>query len=300
MSDPVKNQYEMRDPREQYPKPPFPEQPQSAPGLAQEMTPKPDHGENSYQGFGRLKGRKALITGGDSGIGRAVAIAYAREGADVAINYLPSEEADAQEVIEFIRAAGQKAVAIPGDLKDESFCQELVERTVQELGGLDILVSNAGRQTFQTSIADITTAQFDETFKANVYALFWITKAAVPHMKPGATIITTSSINARQPSETLLDYATTKAAIAAYTQALSGQLAEKGIRANTVAPGPFWTALQPSGGQSQEKVKEFGSDVPLGRPGQPAEIAPIYVLLASQESSFMTGGLFPVTGGELM
>jgi NAD(P)-dependent dehydrogenase (short-subunit alcohol dehydrogenase family) len=300
MSEPVKNQYEMRDPREQYPKPPFPEQPQSAPGLAQEMTPKPDHGESSYQGFGRLKGRKALITGGDSGIGRAVAIAYAREGADVAINYLPSEEKDAQEVIALIREAGQRAVAIPGDLKDEAFCQELVERTVQELGGLDILVSNAGRQTFQTSIADITTAQFDETFKANVYALFWITKAAVPHMKPGATIITTSSINARQPSETLLDYATTKAAIAAYTQALSGQLAEKGIRANTVAPGPFWTALQPSGGQSQEKVKEFGSDVPLGRPGQPAEIAPMYVLLASQESSYITGGLFPVTGGELM
>lgn len=300
MTDPVKNQYEMRDPREQYPKPPFPEQPQSAPGLAQKMTPKPDHGETSYQGFGRLKGRKALITGGDSGIGRAVAIAYAREGADVVINYLPSEEADAQEVIQLIREAGQKAVALPGDLKDEAFCKELVERTVQELGGLDILVSNAGRQTFQTSIADITTAQFDETFKANVYALFWITKAAVPHMKPGSSIITTSSINARQPSETLLDYATTKAAIAAYTQALSGQLAEKGIRANTVAPGPFWTALQPSGGQSQEKVKEFGSDVPLGRPGQPAEIASIYVLLASQESSYMTGGLFPVTGGSLM
>ncbi|THF70831.1 SDR family oxidoreductase [Deinococcus sp. Arct2-2] len=300
MTDPVKNQYEMRDPRKQYPKPPFPEQPQSAPGLAQKMTPKPDHGESSYQGFGRLKGRKALITGGDSGIGRAVAIAYAREGADVAINYLPSEEADAQEVVALIREAGQQAVAIPGDLKDESFCQQLVEQTVQELGGLDILVSNAGRQTFQTSIADITTAQFDETFKANVYALFWITKAAVPHMKPGSTIITTSSINARQPSETLLDYATTKAAIVAYTQALSGQLAEKGIRANTVAPGPFWTALQPSGGQSQEKVKEFGSDVPMGRPGQPAEIAPIYVLLASQESSYMTGGLFPVTGGELM
>ncbi|MDB5046126.1 MAG: Oxidoreductase, short chain dehydrogenase/reductase family [Deinococcus sp.] len=300
MTDSVNNQYEMRDPREQYPKPPFPEQPQSAPGLAQEMVPRPDHGETSYQGFGRLKGRKALITGADSGIGRAVAIAYAREGADVVLNYLPSEEADAQQVVALIEEAGQRAIAIPGDLKDEAFCQQLVEQAVEKLGGLDILVSNAGRQTFQTSIADITTAQFDETFKANVYALFWITKAAVPHMKPGSTIITTSSINARQPSETLLDYATTKAAIAAYTQALSGQLAEKGIRANTVAPGPFWTALQPSGGQSQEKVKEFGSDVPLGRPGQPAEIAPIYVLLASQESSFMTGGIYPVTGGELM
>ncbi|MFC5847601.1 SDR family oxidoreductase [Deinococcus petrolearius] len=300
MSDPVKNQYEMRDPREQYPKPPFPEQPQAAPGLAAKMVPEPDHGETSYQGFGRLKGRKALITGGDSGIGRAVAIAYAREGADVAIGYLPSEEKDAQEVIKLIEAAGVKALALPGDLKDESFCTQIVEKTVAAFGGLDILVSNAGKQVFQESIADITTEQFDQTFKTNVYALFWITKAAIPHMQPGSTIITTSSVNATQPSETLLDYATTKAAIAAYTEALSGQLAEKGIRANTVAPGPFWTALQPSGGQSQEKVKEFGSQVPLGRPGQPAEIAPIYVLLASQESSYITGGLFPVTGGKIM
>ena len=297
---PVNNQYEMRDPREQYPKPPFPEQPQPAPGLAAKMVPEPDHGETSYQGLGRLKGRKALITGGDSGIGRAVAIAFAREGADVAIGYLPSEEEDAQAVIKLIEAAGVKALALPGDLKDEAFCTEVVEKTVGAFGGLDILVSNAGKQVFQESIADITTEQFDQTFKTNVYALFWITKAAIPHMQPGSTIITTSSVNATQPSDTLLDYATTKAAIAAYTEALSGQLAEKGIRANTVAPGPFWTALQPSGGQSQEKVKEFGAQVPLGRPGQPAEIAPIYVLLASQESSYITGGLFPVTGGKIM
>ncbi|MFC4638053.1 SDR family oxidoreductase [Deinococcus hohokamensis] len=299
MSEPVKNQYEMRDPREQYPKPPFPQQPQSAPGLAAEMVPRPDHGETSYQGFGRLKGRKALITGGDSGIGRAVAIAYAREGADVAINYLPSEERDAQEVVKLIEEAGQKAVAIPGDLKDEAFCTQLIERTVEALGGLDILVSNAGRQTYRESIEEITTAQFDETFKANVYALFWLTRAATPHLKPGSAIITTSSINAHQPSETLLDYATTKAAIAAYSEALAGQMAKRGVRVNSVAPGPFWTVLQPSGGQSQEKVQKFGGDVPLGRPGQPAEIAPLYVLLASQEGSYMTGGVFPVTGGEI-
>lgn len=295
----VKNQYEMRDPRDQYPKPPFPEQPQPAPGLAAEMTPKPDHGEESYQGFGRLKGRKALITGGDSGIGRAVAIAYAREGADVAINYLPSEEKDAQEVIKLIQEAGQKAVALPGDLKDEQFCTGLIEQAVKELGGLDILVSNAGKQVFKESITDITTQQFDDTFKTNVYALFWLTKAAVPHLKPGAAIITTTSINAHQPSETLLDYATTKAAIAAYSEALAVQLIDKGIRVNSVAPGPFWTALQPSGGQSQEKVQKFGSTVPMKRPGQPAEIAPLYVLLASQESSFMVGAVVPVTGGTL-
>lgn len=295
----VNNQYEMRDPRNQYPQPPFPEQPQSAPGLAAKMTPTPDHGEDSYQGFGRLKGRKALVTGGDSGIGRAVAIAYAREGADVAINYLPSEEADAKEVIALIEAAGQKAVALPGDLKEEQFCRDLIEKAVKELGGLDILVSNAGKQVYRESIAEITTQQFDETFKTNVYALFWLTQAAIPHLKPGSSIITTSSINAHQPSKTLLDYATTKAAIAAYSEALAGQLADKGIRVNSVAPGPFWTALQPSGGQSQEKVRTFGQDVPLGRPGQPAEIAPLYVLLASQEGSYMTGCVYPVTGGDI-
>lgn len=299
MTEKVKNQYEMRDPRDQYPKPPFPEQPQSAPGLAAEMDPRPDHGEESYQGFGRLKGRKALITGGDSGIGRAVAIAYAREGADVVINYLPSEEKDAQEVVRLIEETGQKAVALPGDLKDEGFCRDLIERAVRELSGLDILVSNAGKQVYRESISEITTQQFDETFKTNVYAMFWLTQAAIRHMQPGSTIITTSSINARQPSETLLDYATTKAAIAAYSQALSGQLAEKGIRVNSVAPGPFWTVLQPSGGQSQEEVQKFGQDTPMKRPGQPAEIAPLYVLLASQESSYMTGAVVPVTGGEI-
>ncbi|GHF39857.1 hypothetical protein HNQ07_001680 [Deinococcus metalli] len=295
----AKNPYELRDPREQYPKPPFPEQPQPAPGLAARMVPEPDHGEDSYRGSGRLEGRRALITGGDSGIGRAVAIAYAREGADVAINYLPDEEQDAQQVIKLIEDAGRKAVAIPGDLKDEAFCRQLVERTVQELGGLDILVSNAGKQVFRESVDEITSEQFDQTFKTNVYALFWITQAAIPHLPAGASIITTSSINAHQPSPTLLDYATTKAAIAAYTEALAGQLAEKGIRVNSVAPGPFWTVLQPSGGQSQEKVRTFGQDTPLGRPGQPAEIAPIYVLLASQEGSYMTGGVYPVTGGKV-
>ena len=286
-----------QDPTTQYPQPPFPKQPMEAPGSVHEMTPTPDHGETSYQGLGRLKGRKALITGGDSGIGRAVAIAFAREGADVAINYLPEEEGDAQEVVQLIEAAGQKALALPGDIQDESFCQQLVEQTVQGLGGLDILVNNAGKQTSQPSIADITTEQFDRTFKTNVYALFWITKAAMPHLTPGSTIINTASIQASQPSPTLLDYAPTKAAIVAFTEALAQQVAEKGIRANAVAPGPFWTPLQPSGGQPQDKIEKFGSEVPMKRPGQPAEIAPLYVFLASSESSYSSGGVFGSTGG---
>ncbi len=298
-NDPVKNQYEMRDPLTQYPRPPFPKQPQSAPGLASEMDPTPDHGEDSYVGFGRLKGRKALITGADSGIGRAVAIAFAREGADVALNYLKVEDSDAEEVVKLIEAAGQKAVVIPGDLKDEAFCKELVQQAVDGLGGLDILVSNAGKQTAVESIADITTEQFDDTMKTNIYAMFWITKAALPHLKPGSTIINTTSIQASQPSENLLDYAMTKAAIANFTGGLAKQVAEKGIRVNAVAPGPYWTALQPSGGQPQDKVQKFGEGVPLGRPGQPAEIAPLYVLLASQESSYMTGNVYASTGGSL-
>lgn len=298
-SDPVKNQYEMRDPQSMYPRPPFPKQPQSAPGLAGEMDPRPDHGEDSYVGFGRLKGRKALITGADSGIGRAVAIAFAREGADVALNYLKVEDSDAEEVIKLIEAAGQKAVVIPGDLKDEAFCRELVQKAVEGLGGLDILVSNAGKQTAVDDIADITTEQFDDTMKTNVYAMFWITQAALPHMPPGSTIINTTSIQASQPSKNLLDYAMTKAAIANFTGGLAKQVAEKGIRVNAVAPGPYWTALQPSGGQPQDKIPTFGEQAPLGRPGQPAEIAPLYVLLASQESSYMTGNVYASTGGTL-
>jgi NAD(P)-dependent dehydrogenase (short-subunit alcohol dehydrogenase family) len=286
-----------RNPLTQYPKPPFKDQHQEPPGLASMMDPKPDHGETSYKGAGKLIGRKALITGGDSGIGRAAAIAFAREGADVAINYLPVEEPDAREVVQLIQAEGRKAVAIPGDIRDEAFCTQLVSRAVDGLGGLDILVNNAAKQAAQASIADITTEQFDATFKTNVYAMFWITKAALPHLSEGATIINTASIQAYEPSPILLDYAQTKACIVAFTKALSKQLVQKGIRVNAVAPGPFWTPLQPSGGQLPGKLKTFGADGPFGRPGQPAELAPTYVLLASQESSFVTGEVYGVTGG---
>jgi NAD(P)-dependent dehydrogenase (short-subunit alcohol dehydrogenase family) len=291
------NRLERQDPRQQYPKPPFPQQPQPIPGLAQKMQPQPDHGEQSYIGSGKLAGRKALITGADSGIGRAVAIAFAREGADVALVYLPSEEADAQEVIQLIEKSGRKAVALPGDITDEHFCQKLVATAVQSLNGLDILVNNAGAQTSYPSISDITSEHFDKVMKTNLYALFWITKAAVPHLKAGAAIINTTSIQAYQPSASLLDYAMTKAGIENFTKSLAKQMIEKGVRVNAVAPGPFWTPLQPSGGQTQDKIEQFGSEVPLGRPGQPVEIAPVYVLLASQEGSYITGEVYGVTGG---
>lgn len=293
-------QFEKQDPRAQYPAPPFPRQPQEAPGLASAMQPLPDHGEDSYVGLGRLKGRRALITGADSGIGRAVAIAFAREGADVALNYLPEEEQDAREVVALIEAAGRKAVALPGDITDEAFSRELVTRAVKELGGLDILVNNAGKQVSQPSLSDITTEQLDLTFRTNVYAMFWITQEALKHLGAGASIINTTSIQAYRPSPNLLDYASTKAAIVAFTQALAQQLGEKGIRVNAVAPGPFWTPLQPSGGQTQEKVMQFGKDTPLGRPGQPAELAAMYVFLASQESSYTSGSTLGATGGMVL
>lgn len=288
----------MQDPRHQYPKPPFPEQPQPVPGLAADMDPKPDHGETSYKGAGKLTGRKALITGGDSGIGRAAAIAYAREGADVAISYLGSEESDAKEVIALIEAEGRKAVALPGDIADETWSRELVRKAVDALGGLDILVINAGRQQHREDISKVTSEDFDKTLKTNLYAMHWISQEAVEHLPAGAAIITTASIQAYDPSAILLDYATTKAGIVAYTKALAAQLMEKGIRANVVAPGPFWTALQPSGGQPQEKVTKFGGQTLFGRPGQPVEIAPLYVLLASQEGSYLTGEVFGATGGD--
>jgi NAD(P)-dependent dehydrogenase (short-subunit alcohol dehydrogenase family) len=291
------NQYSMQDPTQQYPRPPFEQQPQKAPGLASKMIPPPDHGEDSYVGLGRLKGRKALITGGDSGIGRAVAIAFAREGADVTINHLPEEEADAKEVLKLMEAAGVKAHSIPGDLKDEDFCTTLVEQANDRMGGLDIVVNVAGKQVYQKAIADLTTEQFDATFKTNVYAMFWICKNALRFLKPGATVINTASIQSYDPSEILCDYAPTKAAIVAFTKALAKQVAEKGIRVNAVAPGPIWTPLQPSGGQPQEKLEKFGSNVPLGRPGQPAELASVYVFLASQESSYVTAEVYGVTGG---
>lgn len=287
----------LTNPVNAYPRPPFPSQQQPWPGLASRMNPRPDHGETSYKGSGRLRGRKALITGGDSGIGRAAAIAYAREGADVAINYLPAEEEDAREVAALIRAEGRKAVTIPGDIKDEAFCKRLVEESARLLGGLDILVNNAARQVSQDSILDITTEQFDETFKTNVYAMFWITKAAIPLMRPGSTIINTSSVNAYDPSENIIDYASTKGAIMIFTKGLAKQLAAKGIRVNAVAPGPFWTPLQVTGGQPPEKLPSFGKDTPMGRPGQPAELAGVYVLLASAESSFATGQVYGAVGG---
>lgn len=287
----------MQNPLTQYPRPPFAEQSQEPPGLASKMQPPPDHGEKSYRGSNRLVGRKALITGGDSGIGRAAAIAYAREGADVAINYLPVEEPDAREVIELVQAEGRKAVAIPGDIRDEAFCKKLVETAVRELGGLDILVNNAAKQQSVDAIADLTTEQFDATFRTNVYAMFWITKAAMPHLQPGAVIINTASQVAYSPPANLLDYSSTKAAIVAFTKSLAKQVVEKGIRVNAVAPGPFWTPLQPSGGQPTKKVVEFGAEAPMGRPGQPAEIAGVYVLLASQESSFATGQVYGSSGG---
>ena len=288
----------LQDPREQYPKPPFPRQPQPVPGEAREMDPKPDHGETSYQGAGKLKGRKALITGADSGIGRAAAIAYAREGADVALSYLPSEKGDAAEVIALIEAEGRKAVDLPGDITDEAWCRQMVEQAVSDMGGLDILVINAGRQQYREDISQVTSEDFDKTLKTNLYAMHWIAQAAVPHLPAGGAVITTASIQAYEPSAILLDYATTKAGIVAYTKALAAQLIEKGVRANVVAPGPFWTPLQSSGGQPQEAVMKFGEQVPLGRPGQPVEIAPVYVLLASQEGSYITGEVFGVTGGK--
>jgi NAD(P)-dependent dehydrogenase (short-subunit alcohol dehydrogenase family) len=293
----TKNQFAMQDPTTQYPQPKFEDQPQSPPGLSKDMVPKPDHGEDSYTGFGRLAGRKALITGADSGIGRAVAIAFAREGADVVLTYLPSEEPDAREVVELIEAAGRRATTIPGDLTDEAFCLKLIEQARSALGGLDILVNVAGKQTAVEDIAELTTEQFEATFKTNVYAMFWLCKAALPHMPPGATIINTTSIQSYNPSPMLLDYASTKAAITAFTHALAKQVVGKGIRVNAVAPGPVWTPLQSSGGQPRKNIPDFGSEVPMKRPGQPAELAPIYVLLASQESSFVTGEVYGVTGG---
>jgi len=287
----------MQDPRYQYPRPPFPQQPQSAPGLAEHLEPVPDHGEASYKGSGKLKGRKALITGGDSGIGRAAAIAFAREGADVAISYLPSEKEDADGVLALIRAEGRLAVDLAGDVMDEAWCRTLVGQAVEALGGLDILVINAGRQQYREDISNVTSEDFDRTLKTNLYALHWITQAAVPHLPAGSSVITTASVQAYDPSAILLDYATTKAGIVAYTKALAKQLMDKGIRANAVAPGPFWTALQPSGGQPQEAVEKFGSKSQFGRPGQPVEIAPVYVLLASQEGSYISGEVFGVTGG---
>lgn len=291
------NLYTLQDPTKQYPTPKFKRQPQSVPGLAKKMLPRPDHGEESYIGSGRLPNRKALVTGGDSGIGRAAAIAFAREGADVAISYLPNEEADAKEVIALIEKEGRKAIAIPGDCRSEAFCKKLVAQAHKKLGGLDVLAIVAGKQHAVEKIADVTTKQLQETYEVNVFALFWLCKAALPLMPPGGSIITTASIQATHPSPSLLDYAPTKAAILAFTRALARQVAEDGIRVNCVAPGPVWTPLQTSGGQPQKKIVDFGSETPMKRPGQPVEMSPLYVLLASQESSYVTGEVYGATGG---
>lgn len=291
------NNVRISDPRQLYPKPPFKSQPQPWPGLQSKMDPVPDCGETSYKGSGRLMGRKALITGGDSGMGRAAAIAYAREGADVAINYYPSEEPDAKEVIDLIKKEGRKGIAIPGDLRDEAFCKQLVQRAIKELGGLDIIVNNAGRQQSQNSILDITSEAFDATMKTNIYAPFWIIREALPHLPPGSTIIGTTSEQAYDPSPDLYDYAQTKAATMNYVKSLAKQLGPKGIRVNGVAPGPVWTALQISGGAQPEKQQMFGSWTPLSRPGQPAELASIYVQLAAADASFANGQVYGSSGG---
>lgn len=294
------NQHTMQDPRTQYTKEQGqgkadPRQPD--PALDAILTPQADHGEKTYCGANRLLGRKALITGGDSGIGRAVAIAFAREGADVVINYLPSEEKDAQITLGILKETGQKAFAIAGDISDESFCKELIQQTVDHLGSIDILVNNAGKQLFVVELDDLSTEQFTQTYATNVFAMFWLCKAAVPHMPPGATIINTTSIQSYQPSPGLLDYASTKAAITAFTKSLGKMLIKKGIRVNAVAPGPVWTPLQQSGGQPDKKLQQFGDKVPMERSGQPAEVAPAYVFLASQESSYITAEVIGVTGG---
>lgn len=296
MSD--KDQYTMQNPTTQYPTSDvISKQSQSEPGLDKNLTPLADHGEDTYKGLGRLKGRKALITGGDSGIGRAVAIAFAREGADVAINYLPDEQDDAEMTLLEIKSAEQKGIGIPCDITNEENCKNMVETAVKELGGIDILVNNAGKKVFVENIEDLTSQQFEATFKTNVFSMFWISKAAIPYMPAGASIINTTSIQSYQPSPGLLDYASTKGAITAFTKSLAKMLASRGIRVNAVAPGPIWTPLQSSHGQPQKKLVKFGDDVPLGRPGQPAEVSPSYVFLASQESSYITAEVIGVTGG---
>ena len=287
----------LQDPAKKFPSPPFQRQTQPWPGLASRMEPRPDHGEKTYRGSGRLAGRRALVTGRDSGMGRAAAIAFAREGADVAINYLPAEEEDAREVIALIKEAGRNGVAIPGDLRDEAFCRSMVEQAVRALGGLDILVNNAARQQQRQSILDVSSEDFDSTMKTNLYAPFWTIKAALPHLQPGSCIIGTTSEQATDPSPDLYDYAQTKAATTNYVRSLAKQLASKGIRVNGVAPGPIWTPLQVSGGATMEKLEKFGAQTPMGRPGQPGELGSIYVQLAAADASYATGQVYGSAGG---
>jgi NAD(P)-dependent dehydrogenase (short-subunit alcohol dehydrogenase family) len=293
----VSDQYTFVNPVTQYHQGGFEPQPQDGPGLAGEQSPKPDHGESTYRGSGRLAGRKALVTGADSGIGRAAAIAFAREGADVVLNYLPEEQPDAEEVAQLVEAAGRRAVLAPGDLTDEPFARSLVGTTVRELGGIDLVANVAGKQQHVEDVADLSSQQFEETLRTNLNSLFWIVQEAVPHLPPGSTIVNTASIQGYQPSPNLVDYATTKSGIIAMSQALAQQLAPKGIRVNVVAPGPVWTPLQVAGGQPDDAMPEFGQSTPLGRAGQPAEMAPAYVFLASPESSYVVGAVLNVNGG---
>lgn len=291
------DQLSFQDPTTRFPHISPPEQDQPEPGLDANLQPTADHGEESYRGTGRLIGRKALVTGGDSGIGAAVAIAFAREGADVAISYLPAEEEDAARIAKWVEAEGRIACKLPGDLTDAAHCRQVIADAVEALGGLDILVNNAGRQIFCERLEDLSDEQFDDTFRTNVYAMFHLTKAALVHLPAGSSIINTTSVQAYNPSPILLDYATTKAAINTFTKGLAQQLAERGIRVNAVAPGPIWTPLQPSSGQPKDALPKFGDATPLGRAGQPTELAPAYVFLASSEASYVSGETLNVNGG---
>lgn len=290
-----KHQSSRQNPQDKYPQPPYPEQKQEVPGVEEELRPKADHGEGSYRGSGKLAGKKAIITGADSGIGRAVAIAFAREGADVLISYLEEHE-DAKETAKYVEEAGRKSIMIPGDISDEQHCNNIIKRAVEEFGQIDILVNNAAYQMSRESLQDITSEEWDYTFRTNIHSMFYLCKAAEPHMKTGSTIVNTTSVNAYKPKETLLAYAATKGAIQNFTANLGQLLVDKGIRVNCVAPGPVWTPLIPST-MPAEQVKSFGKDVPLKRVAQPAELAPIYVLLASKDSSYMTGSTVQATGG---
>jgi NAD(P)-dependent dehydrogenase (short-subunit alcohol dehydrogenase family) len=293
----VATQAQNPDPRNKYHVGGFPRQEQEQPGLTERTDPRPDHGENDYTGSAKLTDRVALITGGDSGIGRAVAIAYAREGADIAISYLPEEQDDAEETAEWVEKAGRRALLLPGDARNEQYCTEIVEMTVAEFGRLDVLVINAAYQENREGLENLPTEEFDRVFKTNLYAAMWTARAAIPHLRPGSSIITTSSIQAFDPSPELIDYAMTKAAQVAFTKALAQQLGEKGVRVNAVAPGPIWTPLIPATSWP-EKLESFGADTPLGRAGQPAELAGAYVYLASDDASYVSGAVLPVTGGK--
>ncbi len=293
------DQHTQQDPTTQYQQPQYPEQDQrdQHPGIESAMQPKPDYGEETYQGSGKLEGKKAIITGGDSGIGRAVALAFAREGADVLISYLEEEESDAQETAQVVEEAGKKAVKVPGDVSEESQCQAIIQRAVEEFGQIDVLVNNAAHQMTVNGIADISTELLDHTFKTNIYAMFWLCKAALPHMRPGGSIINVSSIQAYQPSPTLLPYSSTKGAIVSFTKGLALEVVQYGLRANSVAPGPVWTPIIPAS-MPGETVSQFGGTSPMGRPAQPAELAPAFVFLASQEASYVNGETLGVTGGQ--